>query len=93
MRLIYTLNRDVLRSCSGGSILSTLLETGIHKKYPISVLVRDEKRAAVLRSQGTTPILFDDLDDSELLQRVASEHDSMYEHCPIPFAEHNLIVL
>jgi uncharacterized protein YbjT (DUF2867 family) len=67
----------VLTPASGGSVLSTLLETGVHKKHFISVLVRGEEKAKALQTQGVTTVLFNDLDDSALLQRIASEHDSM----------------
>ena len=57
--------------------MSILLATGVHKMHPISVLVRDEEKAKALQAQGVKTVLFNDLDDSALLQRIAGEHDSM----------------
>ncbi|TVY56105.1 Uncharacterized protein LCER1_G001958 [Lachnellula cervina] len=60
----------------GGSILSQLLESKHDlSKYPISVLVRGEDRAKILQNQGFNPILFQSLDEADVLQKVASEHD------------------
>jgi len=61
---------------SGGSILAQLLESKFDlSKYPISVLVRGEDKAQVLLDKGVTPILFNSLDESDVLQKAASEHD------------------
>ncbi|TVY27824.1 Uncharacterized protein LHYA1_G003089 [Lachnellula hyalina] len=60
----------------GGSILTQLLESKHDfSKYPISVLVRGEDRAKILQGQGFNPILFHNLDETDILQKVASEHD------------------
>ena len=67
----------LLTASSGGAVLSALLEEGIQKKHPISVLVRGEEKAAIFQSKGVNTVLFDDLDDLATLQRSASEHDSM----------------
>lgn len=62
---------------SGGSVLSTLLETKNEQiqESAISVLVRQEDQARILAVKGLNTILFRDLDDVETLNRVASEHD------------------
>jgi hypothetical protein len=39
------------------------------------VLVRQPEHAEYYKSQGITPILFENLDQAELLKKVASEHD------------------
>jgi nucleoside-diphosphate-sugar epimerase len=41
----------------------------------ISVLIRKAEQAALYSSKGTTPIIFNGLEDVEHLKRVASEHD------------------
>lgn len=62
---------------SGGAILAALLssEYGLVKKCTISCLVRGEDKARILASQGVRPILFNSLDETDVLARVASEHD------------------
>jgi uncharacterized protein YbjT (DUF2867 family) len=64
-------------SVSGGSVLSTLLESNNVPDSSISVIVRGEDKAKAFRELGVNVILFNSLDDIELLQRVAGEHDSM----------------
>ncbi|KAG4433790.1 hypothetical protein IFR05_010729 [Cadophora sp. M221] len=61
----------------GGSILSVLLKpsSGIVPTHVISVLVRGEEKVPIFKALGVTPILFQSLDDSELLRKIASEHD------------------
>ncbi|KAH6708794.1 hypothetical protein BKA61DRAFT_614899 [Leptodontidium sp. MPI-SDFR-AT-0119] len=61
----------------GGAILAALLssEYGLVKKCTISCLVRGEDKARILASQGVRPILFNSLDETDVLARVASEHD------------------
>jgi len=60
----------------GGSVLTGLLDSNdFGSKYTISALVRGEDKATVLESKGVTPILFEDLDQSDVLQKAASEHD------------------
>jgi hypothetical protein len=62
---------------SGGSILTQLVDTGITAKHSVSVLVRGEDKAKTLESKaGVKAILFQSLDEVDLLQHVASEHDS-----------------
>ncbi|TVY45303.1 Uncharacterized protein LOCC1_G003149 [Lachnellula occidentalis] len=61
----------------GGSILTQLLQSKHDlSKYPISVLVRGEERAKILQDQGFNPVLFHSLDEADILQKVASEHDN-----------------
>ncbi|KAG0645403.1 hypothetical protein D0Z07_8971 [Hyphodiscus hymeniophilus] len=64
----------------GGSIVSTLLEAKIHERHHLSVLIRGEERAAVFQSQGVHTVLFKGLDDTEVLQRIASEHDIIIDN-------------
>ncbi|KAG9229448.1 hypothetical protein BJ875DRAFT_410865 [Amylocarpus encephaloides] len=61
----------------GGSVLSEILVSnpGILSKHSISVLVRGEDKAKVYETKGLRPILFNSLDELELLRQVASEHD------------------
>jgi len=62
---------------SGGSILTTLLESKHEsiRNLHISALVRDEQRGEILAKDGVTPIIFKDLDDSEAITAAASKHD------------------
>jgi len=64
----------------GGSVLTQLLASDAPalKDVPISCLVRREEQADLLSStygSRVNPILFKDLDDSETIIKVASEHD------------------
>ncbi|CAH0040027.1 unnamed protein product [Clonostachys solani] len=61
----------------GGTVLSTLLASQSHRIRDISitVLVRRQEQADKLVSSRVTPLIFSGLDDLELLERVASEHD------------------
>ncbi|KLU89199.1 hypothetical protein MAPG_08173 [Magnaporthiopsis poae ATCC 64411] len=63
----------------GGTVLTTLLASSepAIKGSSISVLVRKEEQAAVLRGLGVNPIIFKGLDDVEALRRAASEHDAV----------------
>ncbi|CAG9996066.1 unnamed protein product [Clonostachys byssicola] len=61
----------------GGTVLSTLLASQSHRIRDISitVLVRRQEQADKLVSSRVTPLIFSGLDDLELLERAASEHD------------------
>jgi nucleoside-diphosphate-sugar epimerase len=64
----------------GGSVLTQLLASDAPalKGVPISCLVRRQEQADLLSStygSRVNPILFKDLDDSETIIKVASEHD------------------
>ncbi|KAH7143668.1 hypothetical protein EDB81DRAFT_501355 [Dactylonectria macrodidyma] len=61
----------------GGSVLSTLLSSTnpLLQQLSISALVRKQQQAEVLQTKGVKAVVFRDLDDAELLTRVASEHD------------------
>jgi hypothetical protein len=48
------------------------------KSLQISALVRSEEQAKRLTELGVTPILFTDLNDVEVIQKAASEHDGEY---------------
>ncbi|KAL6862247.1 hypothetical protein J3F83DRAFT_745546 [Trichoderma novae-zelandiae] len=61
----------------GGSILTRLLQS-THpdiKNLAYTVLVRKPEHAEYFKSQGMTPVLFDSLDQVDLLKKEASEHD------------------
>ncbi|CAF3489855.1 hypothetical protein FGSG_02815 [Fusarium graminearum PH-1] len=61
----------------GGTVLNTILTSSRPslKDIHITVLVRRQDQADTLSSLGVTPILFKDLDDTELLTATASTHD------------------
>lgn len=65
-------------SNSGGSILTTLLESKHEsiRNLKISVLVRDEQKGAVLAKDGVSYIYFKGFDDADTITAAASEHDS-----------------
>ena len=68
---------------SGGSVLAQLLKSD-HKSIKdsqISVLIRGEEKAKALNDVGVTAIPFSNLDESDLLEKVASEHDGMLLQC------------
>ncbi|KAM0255354.1 hypothetical protein ACHAQJ_005874 [Trichoderma viride] len=61
----------------GGSVLTLLLDS-THpdiKSFSYTVLVRQPEHAEYYKSQGITPIMFENLDQAELLKKAASEHD------------------
>lgn len=62
---------------SGGSILSTLLNSQhpALKSIRLSALVRGQDKARVLTERGLSVELFDDLDQTELLEGIASNYD------------------
>jgi hypothetical protein len=64
--------------------LATLLSTeyGSLKKSNISCLVRGEDKARILESQGVKPILFNSLDETDILAEVASKHDGNFVQTP-----------
>ncbi|KAL5318042.1 hypothetical protein ACEPPN_015146 [Leptodophora sp. 'Broadleaf-Isolate-01'] len=49
--------------------------SGIVPTHTISVLIRGEEKVPTFKALGVTPILFQSLDESELLRKIASEHD------------------
>ena len=63
---------------SGGSILSQLLGSDDEaiENSQLSVLVRGAARAKAFSEVGVNPILFNSLDETEVLEKAASEHDS-----------------
>ncbi|KAH7236401.1 hypothetical protein BKA59DRAFT_426846 [Fusarium tricinctum] len=61
----------------GGSVLNTII-TSSHpsiKNIQITALVRREEQVKTLADLNITPVLFSSLDDTELLEQLASEHD------------------
>ncbi|KAM0321352.1 hypothetical protein ACHAPQ_009462 [Fusarium lateritium] len=61
----------------GGSVLNTIL-TSSHpslQNIQITALVRREEQAKTLAGLHITPVLFSSLDDINLLEQLASEHD------------------
>jgi hypothetical protein len=76
-------------STSGGSVLTALLQAGVTPKHTISVLVRGEDRAKILADKGVEPILFQELDEIDVLERVASQHDSTHV---IPNSKQSILI-
>ncbi|OLN86540.1 hypothetical protein CCHL11_08503 [Colletotrichum chlorophyti] len=62
---------------SGGTVLTRLLDSSVPeiKDLSITALVRKQDQADLLKEKGVNTVLFQDLNDSEFLQKVASEHD------------------
>ena len=61
----------------GGSVLTELFVSGINTQYTVSILVREEERAKALEIKyGVKTYLFHSLDETDLRQKVAGEHDS-----------------
>ncbi|GKT45847.1 uncharacterized protein ColSpa_06028 [Colletotrichum spaethianum] len=89
--LTYILLRDESR---GGSVLSQLLNTSYPeiKDLSITVLVRKQEQASLLRQKGVEAIVFDGLDDSEFLREVASEFDYVI-HTPTGFHTASAVAL
>ncbi|RFU74684.1 nad dependent epimerase dehydratase family [Trichoderma arundinaceum] len=61
----------------GGSVLTQLLNS-THpdiKSFSYTVLVRKPEHAEYYKAQGITPILFENLDQADLLKKAASEND------------------
>lgn len=58
-------------------MLSSLLSSDLPllKKKTISVLVRSEDQAKVLAKIGAIPVLFNGLDDLEMIRQIASAYD------------------
>ncbi|KAL7904488.1 NAD dependent epimerase/dehydratase family protein [Trichoderma velutinum] len=61
----------------GGSVLSSLLSSDLPllKGSAISVLVRHEDQAEALAKVGVIPVLFNGLDDLEMMRKIASTQD------------------
>lgn len=72
--------KQYLTVYSGGSVLTELIDTGIADNYHISALVRKPFQASILTDAGIEPLLFDDLDDFDIICAAAKDHDSM-SHC------------
>ena len=47
------------------------------KSLSISALIRGEARENKMKELGVNPIQFRDLDDTETIQKAASEHDGL----------------
>ncbi|CCD45558.1 putative nad dependent epimerase dehydratase family protein [Botrytis cinerea BcDW1] len=61
----------------GGSILTqTLLSIpNVLAKHSVSVLIRGEEKVPVFEKMGVKPILFNSLEETEFLRKIASGHD------------------
>ncbi|KAL7954114.1 hypothetical protein V8C34DRAFT_320222 [Trichoderma compactum] len=61
----------------GGSILTRLLKSAHPdiKNLSYTVLVRKPEHAEHFKSRGMTPVMFENLDQVDLLKKEASEHD------------------
>lgn len=65
---------------SGGSVLTTLLNSkkDALKGSSISALVRGEAQVQKVKELGVNLVQIKDLDDTEVIQKAASEHDGDY---------------
>ncbi|KAJ5411383.1 uncharacterized protein N7487_005742 [Penicillium crustosum] len=59
----------------GGSILTDLQNSKNASQYSFSALVRNQEHASKLKARGVEPIFFKSLDDLDIVQKAASEHD------------------
>ena len=79
---LYCCIASANRFFSGSSVLTQLLRSSDQaiKSSQISVLIRGAEKAKAFSDAGVNPILFNSLDESEVLEKVASEHDSKLIH-------------
>jgi hypothetical protein len=65
-------------SPSGGTVLAQILASipNVLAEHSISVLIRGEEKVAVFEKMGVKPILFNSLDETDFLRKLASEYDS-----------------
>ena len=70
---------DQLNICSGGTILSQLVNSqdATIRQSSISGLVRGEDKAKILSEKGVNAETFSDLDASDEIEKIASGYDSM----------------
>ncbi|KXH43254.1 NAD dependent epimerase/dehydratase [Colletotrichum nymphaeae SA-01] len=63
----------------GGTVLVQLLKSTFSNVQALSVsaLVRHQDQADLLAQKGVIPILFESLDETDLLRKLASEHDAV----------------
>lgn len=74
---------------SGGTILSTLLNTenGLLEHCNLSLLVRGQDKARVFDAKGLKTVLFDDLENTQEIERIASNYDCadfVIQTAPLP---------
>lgn len=50
-------------------------------KHSVSVLIRGEEKVPVFEKMGVKPILFNSLEETEFLRKIASGHDSKSAIC------------
>lgn len=64
---------------SGGTVLAQLLKSTFSNVQALSVsaLVRHQDQADLLAQKGVIPILFESLDETDVLRKLASEHDAV----------------
>ncbi|RYO78674.1 hypothetical protein DL766_004883 [Monosporascus sp. MC13-8B] len=76
----------------GGSVLSTLLtsKNPAVEHISLSALVRGEDRARLLTEAGVNVELFEDLDQTELLENIASNYDGASNIAILPSSGENL---
>ncbi|KAF6834529.1 BNR repeat domain-containing protein [Colletotrichum musicola] len=81
-------------ACNGGTVLSQLLDSSIPAigDVSITVLVRKQEQADLLREKGLNAVLFNGLDDSDQLRAAASEHDYII-HTPTGFHTGSAVAL
>ncbi|KAF4775420.1 NAD dependent epimerase/dehydratase [Colletotrichum scovillei] len=63
----------------GGTVLAQLLKSTFSNVQALSVsaLVRHQDQADLLAQKGVIPILFESLDETDVLRKLASEHDAV----------------
>ncbi|CAL8584460.1 hypothetical protein XPA_010058 [Xanthoria parietina] len=68
----------------GGTILSTLLNTenGLLEHCNLSLLVRGQDKARVFDAKGLKTVLFDDLENTQEIERIASNYDLIINTTP-----------
>ncbi|EFQ29652.1 NAD dependent epimerase/dehydratase [Colletotrichum graminicola] len=78
----------------GGSVLSRLLNSSYSeiRNLDITVLVRKQEQANLLKQKGVEAIVFEGLDDSNFLRKTASEYDYVI-HTPTGFHASSAVAL
>ncbi|KAK1985722.1 NAD dependent epimerase/dehydratase [Colletotrichum cereale] len=78
----------------GGSVLSQLLNSSYPeiRDLDITVLVRKQEQANLLKQKGVEAVVFQGLDDSEFLKKTASKYDYIV-HTPTGFHTSSAVAL
>lgn len=66
-------------SSRGGTVLSTLSksEHRVFEECNFSVLVRGAEKAETLAKKGLKPVLFDGLENTDQVEKLSGQYDSM----------------